>query len=330
MAMRVPAVNLLIVSTAFGMLLTVADRTRAIATRSQPTRAVALTFDDLPYVPGGQPNTLHAARRATSALVRVLEAHRAPAVGFVNERQLQINGEVDARIALLRQWVEQGAILGNHTYSHVDLITVTIEQFEQEIVAGDVITRQLMHARQPYQLYFRHPQTHTGDTQAKKEAIERFLAARHYTIAPHTIETADFIFNVGYVRSVRANDQATAARLRQAYVDFALAATAFAEQLAPQVFGRDIPQVMLLHANDIGADTLDQMLRRLEGRGYRFITLDQAMADPAYRTADELVARNGPTWFWRWIKTKGLTVSGAGDPEPPQWVLDLYAARGSR
>ena len=45
-----------------------------------------------------------------------------------------------------------------------------------------------MQGLRPYQLYFRHPETHTGDTNAKKQAIEEFLAARGYVIAPHTID----------------------------------------------------------------------------------------------------------------------------------------------
>ena len=325
--MRLHAVVLLSALTALGLVPTQTGANQTTAVADQPARAVALTFDDLPYVPGGQANDLAAARRATTAILRVLAAHRAPAVGFVNEGKLQVANEVEARIALLRQWVDAGAILGNHTYSHVDFNTVTAEEFKSEIARGDVVTRQLMNGARPYQLYFRHPQTHTGDTLAKKEAVERYLAARGYVIAPHTIETADFIFNVGYVRSLRAGDRATAERLRRAYVDFALAATAFAEQISPQIFGRDIPQTMLLHANDVTADTLDELLQRLGGRGYRFITLDQAMADAAYRTEDTMVTKHGPTWLWRWIRTKGLTISGKGDPEPPQWVMDLYASR---
>lgn len=59
-----------------------------------------------------------------------------------------------------------------------------------------------MQGHRPYQLYFRHPETHTGDTNAKKQAIEEFLAARGYVIAPHTIDSEDFIFNVAYFRVV--------------------------------------------------------------------------------------------------------------------------------
>ena len=312
-----------------GMLSGDASAPSQTDTASQSTPAMALTFDELPYAPGGQPDKLAAAERVTTALLRVLASHRAPAVAFVNEGKLQIDGEVDARTALLKQWVENGAILGNHTYSHADLNTVSIDEFEIEIVKGDIVSRRLM-GRQPYQLYFRHPQTHTGETPAKKEAIEQFLAARHYKVAPHTIDSADYIFNVGYVRSLQADDQAMAGRLRAAYVDFVIAATEFAGQIAQQVVGRAIPQTMVLHANDINADALDQILQRLEGRSYRFVTLDYAMTDPAYQIKDVLVTKQGPTWLWRWMKSKGQNVSFKGDPEPPQWVTDLYTSKGAK
>lgn len=287
-------------------------------------RTMAITIDDLPYVSLGHPQYLPHAQRATKEILRVLQAHRAPAIGFVNENKLQATGEVDARIALLQQWVDAGMILANHTYSHPDFNTQTIEQFQDEIIKGEVITRRLMHARQPYQLYFRHPMTHTGETQAKKEAIETFLAARRYKVAPHTIENSDFIFNVPYARALRNKDAAMIKKLRDAYLDFTLAATEFAEKISPQIFGREVPQTLLIHTNDINADCLDEMLKRFVARGYKFIMLDTAMADPAYQTKDTQVYDRGPTWLWRWMKSKGMNVSFKDDPEPPGWVLDLY------
>ena len=285
---------------------------------------MAVTFDDLPYAGVGQPDYLARARRATDKIMRVLQSRHVPVVGFVNEEALDGRGEVEARTALLQQWIDSGAILGNHTFSHRDFNAVTVEQFEEEITKGDVVTRRLMRSHQPYQLYFRHPMTHTGDTQAKKEAVESFLAARDYKITPHTIENSDFIFNAVYVSALRNKDDATARRLREAYLDFTIAATEFAEHISPQIFGREVTQTLLIHANDINSDCLDELLRRFAGRGYRFVTLDEAMKDPAYKTKDTLVSKSGPTWLWRWMKSKGMNISFADDPEPPQWVTDLY------
>jgi hypothetical protein len=44
-----------------------------------------------------------------------------------------------------------------------------------------------------------------------------------YKIAPHTIDSSDSIFDVGYVRSLQSDDWATAGRLRGAYADFVMA-----------------------------------------------------------------------------------------------------------
>jgi hypothetical protein len=204
---------------------------------------------------------------------------------------------------------------------------MTIEQFQDEITKGEVVTRRLMESKKPYQLYFRHPMTRTGNTREKKEAIEKFLAERGYKVMPHTIENSDFIFNVGYVRAKLKKDQALVKKLRESYLDLTFAATDIAERISPQVFGREIPQVLLLHANDINADCLDEMLKRYEARGYHFITLDEAMADPAYQTKDTVVSERGPTWLWRWMKSRGMNISFKDDPDPPQWVMDLYNQR---
>src|SRR5437867_4454471 len=198
-------------------------------------RKMAVTIDDLPYAAVGE-SSLADARRATNRILAVLRNQHVPVVAFVNEGKLQVNGERNARTALLRQWVDAGMILGNHTYSHPDFNTLTIEQFEEEILKGEIVTRRLMRSHQPYQLYFRHPMTHTGDTQAKKEAVERFLAARGYKVTPHTIENSDFIFNVAYAHTVRTKDTVLARRLRDAYLDFTIAATEFAERISPQIF----------------------------------------------------------------------------------------------
>ena len=293
---------------------------------------MALTFDDLPFVTAGQPY-FPAAVLKTMDLLTVLREHRAPAIGFVNEGQLDAGGERSAsREALLRQWIDAGMTLGNHTYSHPDFNALTIDAFKEEIVRGEPTIKRLMTARTARTkldgpLFFRHPMTHTGDTREKKEAIDTFLGARGYRIAPHTVENSDFIFNVVYVRAQAAGDRALVDRLRDAYVELTMAATAFAEGASQMLFKRAIPQVMLLHANALNAEGLDTVLTHLEARGYRFITLEDAMADPAYSTADTMVTSSGPTWLWRWAPTLKVKLNGKDDPEVPAWVMELYRPR---
>lgn len=297
------------------------------ASGQTPTRTIAVTIDDLPYVRMGDGAYLTGAQPATTKILSTLKKYKVEAVGFVNERQLEYGDQREARTALLRQWVQSGMTLGNHTYSHPDFNRLTVEQFAEEIEKGDVVSRELMKSRRPYQLYFRHPMTHTGDTAEKKEAIEKFLAARGYKVTPHTIENSDFIFNVPYAHAIQKGDTELAKRVREAYLDFTFAAVEFAEKISPQLFGREIPQTLLIHSNDINADCLDEMLRRFSERGYKFVTLDKVMSDPAYQTQDTLVSKFGPTWFFRWSKSKGLNLDFSGDPDPPKWVMELYNSR---
>lgn len=292
-----------------------------------PKRTIAVTIDDLPYVKFGQGTYVERARTATAKILSSLKKHRVTAVGFVNEGKLDQPGERESRIDLLRQWVNNGMVLANHTYSHPDLNRLTVEQFQEEITKGDVVSRELMRSRGPYQLYFRHPMTHTGDTREKKEAIEKFLAARGYKVTPHTIENSDFIFNPSYIKALQGGDDALAKRLRDEYLSLTMAATEFAEKISPQIFGREIPQILLIHSNDITADALDEILQRLTQRGYTFVTLDQVMADPAYETKDTHVSNFGPTWLFRWSKSKGMSLDFRGEPETPKWVMDLFNSR---
>lgn len=65
------------------------------------------------------------------------------------------------------------------------------------------------------------------------------------------------------------------------------------------------------------------MLRKFAARGYKFVSLDTVMADPAYQTKDTVVTKFGPTWLWRWAKSKDMDVDFSADPDPPKWVMDL-------
>src|SRR5687767_5456995 len=106
-----------------------------------------------------------------------------------------------------------------------------------------------------------------------------------------------------------------------------ISTTEFAEKVSPKIFGRDIPQTLLLHSNDITADCLDEILTRFKARGYRFVTLDAVMADPAYQTKDTYITKYGPSWLVRWTVSKDLDVSFSGDPDPPKWIFDLEKNR---
>jgi hypothetical protein len=87
-------------------------------------------------------------------------------------------------------------------------------------------------------------------------------------------------------------------------------------------FGREIPQILLIHANDLHTDALDALMTKIEQRGYRWVTLGDAMKDAAYTTRDDFVGTTGPSWLHRWRVAKNLPPRMKDEPDPPQWVVD--------
>jgi peptidoglycan/xylan/chitin deacetylase (PgdA/CDA1 family) len=104
----------------------------------QAQRRVAITVDDLPGAIEATPTAngdLHELERYNEAIPAILKAHHAPAIGFVNEKRLQVAGERDGRAALLQRWIDAGFELGNHTYSHANFNQVSLQERSDYAVA---------------------------------------------------------------------------------------------------------------------------------------------------------------------------------------------------
>jgi peptidoglycan/xylan/chitin deacetylase (PgdA/CDA1 family) len=292
-----------------------------------PSRTLAVTVDDLPATPA---KDLGEMRRITKGVLSALKRHRAPAVGFVNEDRLLPEPERKDRVALLRQWVEAGHELGNHTYSHADLQTVPLAAFQRDVMRGEEETRRLQAERGHGVRFFRHPFTHTGPSAELKLAFEAFLVNHGYAVAPFSIEGFDYGFDELRARAAARGDRAELERIRAAYVAHTLAVTEYMEGLSRRTFEREIPQILLLHASALNAEALDALLAALAARGYRFVTLEEALRDEAWSTPDRYVGANGPSWLHRFQLAKGRPFSLAEEPDPPRWVLDAYRDAQSR
>jgi len=288
---------------------------------AQP-RSVALTFDDLPLV--GQGGAEEAAR-VNHAILTALARHHAPAVAFVIEQGVERIGPAQAR-AILREWLEQGQDLGNHTFSHASLNAITVEQFRDEVIRGEASIGPLLGEFGSRPRYFRFPYNQTGDTREKHDAAAAFLTARGYTVGVCTIDNMDWEFARAYDAALVRNDSATARKLEAAYLGYTADEIDYYGGLHKKIFGREIPQVMLQHANRLNAAMMEQVLALFEEREYRFVTLEKAQADPAYRTP-EGVTSYGQMWGYRWANSLGIKVDGRLEPNPPAWITE-YGREG--
>ena len=82
----------------------------AAVASAQEGRRVAVTLDDGPVVGAGQ--DLPTFQRVSAGLIESLQAESVPATIFLNERQLNIQGQRDARTAVAASGWMPGSIWG--------------------------------------------------------------------------------------------------------------------------------------------------------------------------------------------------------------------------
>jgi peptidoglycan/xylan/chitin deacetylase (PgdA/CDA1 family) len=285
----------------------------------QPTREVAITIDDLP---AGAANMMTAATitEMTTKLLTTLRDQKVPVVGFVNEKKLYKFGEVDERIKALRMWLDYGFELGNHTFSHTSLNQVGLQVWEDDVVQGESVTRLLLAEHSMKLRYFRHPFLDTGRDLETRRQAEAFLVARGYRIAPVTLDAWDWMYAGVYEDAKKRGDTALADEITRSYLSYSDQVLAYAEQLSKQTIGYEPKQILLLHGNQLEADHIGELFDVMRKRGYHFITLGDALSDPAYGLPDTYVGEEGTGWLDHWAITLGKPARGA--PVFPQWVID--------
>jgi len=282
-------------------------------------RQVAVTIDDLP---AGMADRLPASdiTAMTTKLLTTLRDQKIPVVGFVNEKKLYKPGEVDERIKVLQMWLDYGFELGNHTFSHMSLNQRELKDWEDDVIQGESVTRMLLAQHKMRLRYFRHPYLDTGRDLETRRKADEFLIQRGYRIAPITLDGWDWAFAGIYEDAKKRNDTEMQQKIVKDYLAHHEASFAYSEQQSVKVVGYEPKQILLLHASNLEADHIGELLDLLRKRGYRFITLQDALGDPVYSLPDTYVGEEGTGWIDHWAITQGKVLQGA--PVFPQWVIE--------
>ncbi len=274
------------------------------ASLSQSTREVAITIDDLPAASGIK--DIDFQQKLTDDLLAKLKKYNVPVIGFVNEGKLYKNDSLVAdRVDLLKQWLEAGFDLGNHTYSHKSLNRIPAKDYTEDILKGERIIGGLIESAGKELIYFRHPFLQTGRNIAVRDSLENFLKGHNYKIAPVTIDNSDWVFASGYEKALRENDSTMMKKISDAYIPYMESKFEHFEFVSRELFEREIKQILLIHASKLNADHFNELAEMMMKRGYNFIPLKEALKDTAYNSPDKFFGAGGISWLHRWALTKG-------------------------
>jgi peptidoglycan/xylan/chitin deacetylase (PgdA/CDA1 family) len=288
-------------------------------------KQVCFSIDDLPVVNYGI-NTPEFHNQITDKLLSGLKKHEIQAIGFVNEGKMYDAKEkvISFQKENLEKWLKYGMDLGNHTLRHKDFNNVHFDVYTSEILNGGKITKVLLRKYNKEMKYFRHPFLHVGATKNRADSLENFLKKHDYITAPVTIDNEDYLFANAYQKALIKKDTVLAQKIGKDYISYMEQKILYYEKMSEALFGKQIPQILLIHASLLNADYIQALAEIYTKNNYKFITMDLTMADEAYKTPITKFGGYGISWLDRWAISQGKTGDFfKGDPETPKYVADL-------
>jgi peptidoglycan/xylan/chitin deacetylase (PgdA/CDA1 family) len=277
-------------TVAFAVSLLLAALAQDAARAASPVKhAMLITVDDLPISSARLHSDPGERERITKDLLDALRRHGIRAVGLVTWK----NVRDDADRRLLDLWLEAGHELGNHSFGHLDLTREDPETWIADAERGREALAAYLAGRRLAPRFFRFPFLQEGDTEAKLDAARAWLARTGQRNLPVTIDDQDWAFEEPWVEARRARDRRAMDRLGEDFEVALRIAVNRQEKLGDELAGRTTPQILLLHATEVGAAQWDRLFTRLEEAGHRFVGADEVLADAAFSDPPRFLAAFG-------------------------------------
>jgi peptidoglycan/xylan/chitin deacetylase (PgdA/CDA1 family) len=225
-----------------------------------------------------------------------------PAYGFVNGSFMEHEPGTEH---VLEAWRAAGLPLGNHTWSHMNLNSNSLEAWEQDLTRNEPLLRRYAAGADWH--WIRYPNLAEGRDD-KRTPARSFLKAQGYHIASVTMSFGDYAWNAPYARCVERRDDAAIAQLEETYLKAADDTITYTRAASKAALGREIPYVLLMHVGALDAKLLPRLLALYQQRGFRFVTLEEAESDPFYASDRNIVPDAAPATIEAAAAARGIAL----------------------
>ena len=274
-------------------------------TNRAKNRKLAIGFVSIPPVDrtANAPKDSDATARL---LIEKLKARKIPAIGFLAGASIS-DGEklYPVRANIVRLWRDAGFEIGIGNYKHIWFYETPYEEYVAGVEKAEGIARKLLAEKNLPLRYFSYPYLNTGKTADDHKRFESWLQSRGLSSVKYTIDNQEWMYSYAYDMARNDNDVNTMREIREAFVAYMTKMFEHYEAYSQEIFGRDINQTMVLTPSRLVTDSADELFGMIEKRGYQFISMEEALADEAYRTEENFYGKAGISWFERWQMAKG-------------------------
>jgi peptidoglycan/xylan/chitin deacetylase (PgdA/CDA1 family) len=271
------------------------------ATQKRERTKISITIDDVPNTKKFR------ADHYRSLLLETLDSLNIPIAIFINEGLIYRTIDTAQNLMLLEEWAKRNFItLGNHTFSHLRYSDVTFDDFKKDFEKGEIISRQLSNKFNKTLETFRFPYNDLGIDSIHQAKMDSFLTSMAYKIAPFTVESSDWMFNAVYEHYISNSEYEQAAKIGALYVSKTIEYVHFFDSLSQSIYGRNVNQIYLCHDNSINSKYLKEIIVALESEDYEFVSIKDAIIDPAYNQSIVYYKKWGISWFYRWMTDSNI------------------------
>lgn len=264
---------------------------------------LSITIDDLP---AAGPEAKFMSREEVSAkIIKTLVDNKVPEVyGFVNGSLLYQN-ELQPKI--LREWKNNGFLLGNHTFSHFDLKKVTAQEIIQDIEKNESILLDNVQSITELKV-FRFPYLMEGDSLDKRYDIRRYLLKRNYTIAQITVDSEDWSYNESFLRCKNGNYEKEIEELVANYLTHIFHVLIYNDKLGHFIYGqnRKFSHILLLHYNPLNALLLPQLLDLFKKNNVKLVSAKNAIQESIFQEDFPQAMKTGIPYFEQMRRSRKL------------------------
>jgi beta-lactamase regulating signal transducer with metallopeptidase domain/peptidoglycan/xylan/chitin deacetylase (PgdA/CDA1 family) len=239
-------------------------------------------------------------------MIAKLTQYKVPAVGFVTGAAIS-DGEklFPVRANIVRLWRDAGLEVGIGNFKHVWFYHTPYDEYVAGVEKNERTVRQILAEKNMPLRYFSYPYLNTGKTVEDRDRFEAWLQGRGLNSVKYTIDNNEWMYSYVYDMARNDNDLNTMTETRVAFMTYMSKMFDHYEAYSDGMFGRDISQTMVLTPSRLVADSFDDLFGMIQKRGYKFVTMDEAQADEAYKTPESFMGESGISWFERWTLEAG-------------------------
>lgn len=231
---------------------------------------VALSFDDAPKSDGA----FYSGKERTDILLNIFDKHSIQTVFYV----VSVNFEDNSKLERIHRYDSANHIIANHTHTHPNLGNISAKQYINEIKRCDNNIKIFKN----YKKWFRYTYLNQSNDIPKRDSVWDYLDKENYLIGYCTIDNYDWHIDQ-LAKIAYTENPINFENLKSMYLNHILESVFFYDNIAVNSLGYSPNHVLLLHANDINALFLDDMIELFKKNNIEIISPEEAYSDKIAR-----------------------------------------------